>query len=91
MSDLLRVNDLEVEISTRAGSVRALDGLSLRVRPGSTVALVGESGSGKSVAAQAILGILPRNGRMRRTVERLRAMPSRSISNSLRCVWFVPE
>ena len=43
-----------------AGRVQAVNGLSLRVRPGSTVALVGESGSGKSVTAQAILGILPR-------------------------------
>jgi peptide/nickel transport system ATP-binding protein len=43
-----------------AGRVQAVNRLSLRVRPGSTVALVGESGSGKSVTAQAILGILPR-------------------------------
>ena len=40
--------------------MQAVNGLSLRVRPGSTVALVGESGSGKSVTAQAIMGILPR-------------------------------
>jgi peptide/nickel transport system ATP-binding protein len=43
-----------------AGRVLAVNGLSLRVRPGTTVALVGESGSGKSVTAQAIMGILPR-------------------------------
>ena len=43
-----------------AGRAMAVNKLSMRVRPGSTVALVGESGSGKSVTAQAILGILPR-------------------------------
>jgi peptide/nickel transport system ATP-binding protein len=58
--DLLTIRDLSVEFRTMAGRVQAVNQLSLRVRPGSTVALVGESGSGKSVTAQAILGILPR-------------------------------
>ena len=64
MTDLLRVNDLKVEFSTPGGAVRAVDGVSLRVRGGSTVALVGESGSGKSVFAQAVMGLLPRNARI---------------------------
>jgi peptide/nickel transport system ATP-binding protein len=64
--DLLRVRDLAIDFFTPAGSLRAVDGLNFRVRPGSSVALVGESGSGKSVTAQAILGILPRVGRISR-------------------------
>ena len=64
MTDLLRVRDLQVEFHTQAGVVRAVDGLSFRLRAGSAVALVGESGSGKSVTAQAILGLLPRTGRI---------------------------
>ncbi len=64
MSDLLRVNNLQVDFHTQAGVLRAVDGLSFRVRPGSSVALVGESGSGKSVTAQALLGILPRTARI---------------------------
>ena len=38
---------------------------SFSINPGETVALVGESGSGKSVSAQAIMGILPTNARIR--------------------------
>ncbi len=41
---------------------RVLHGLSLALRRGETVALVGPSGSGKSLAAAAILRLLPDNG-----------------------------
>ncbi|MBI3452209.1 MAG: ABC transporter ATP-binding protein [Rhodospirillales bacterium] len=64
--DLLRVNDLAIEFAVHDSVVGAVDGVSFRVRPGSTVAVVGESGSGKSVISQAIMGILPRVGRIAR-------------------------
>jgi peptide/nickel transport system ATP-binding protein len=64
MSNLLDIRDLRVAFDTQGGVIRAVDGLTMRIRHGSVVALVGESGSGKSVTAQAMLGILPRVGRI---------------------------
>ncbi len=64
--DLLHVKDLEVEFHSLGGVIKALKGISFRVRPATTVALVGESGSGKSVTAQAILGLLPRTAKITR-------------------------
>ncbi|NEE04307.1 ABC transporter ATP-binding protein [Phytoactinopolyspora halotolerans] len=57
---LLSVHDLRVEFGTRAGIIRAVDGVSFDVRPGETLAILGESGSGKSVTSQAIMGIVPK-------------------------------
>ena len=64
MTDLLRVEDLKINFNVHGGVVEAVRGVSFRVRPGSTVALVGESGSGKTVVSQAIMGILPKAGRI---------------------------
>jgi microcin C transport system ATP-binding protein len=62
VSDLLRIEDLHVRFAAPGGYIRAVRGVSFRIRHGSTVALVGESGSGKSVVSQSIMRILPRNG-----------------------------
>jgi peptide/nickel transport system ATP-binding protein len=55
---LLEIEDLRVEFQTSRGIVRAVDGISYRVRRGEIVALVGESGCGKSVSSLAIMGLL---------------------------------
>ena len=64
MTDLLNVNDLQVEFHVAEGVSRAVNGVSFRVPAGKTVALVGESGSGKSVVSQTIMGILPKAARV---------------------------
>ena len=47
----LDVEDLSTTLFTRRGEMKAVDGLSLSVGAGETVALVGESGCGKSLSA----------------------------------------
>ncbi|MEJ2132604.1 MAG: ABC transporter ATP-binding protein, partial [Gammaproteobacteria bacterium] len=61
---LLQVDDLSVTFRTDRGLVRAVDGASLHVDAGETLALVGESGSGKSVTALSILGLIGDSGRV---------------------------
>jgi oligopeptide/dipeptide ABC transporter ATP-binding protein len=61
---LLQVEDLRVEFWTNRGTVHAVNGISFEVAPGETLGIVGESGCGKSVTSLALLGILPRAGRV---------------------------
>ena len=61
---LLRVEELRTSFFTRAGELRAVDGVSLALDPGETLALVGESGSGKTVLALSILGLVQPPGRV---------------------------
>lgn len=56
---LLQINNLKTFFYTLDGIVRAVDGVSLVIKPGQTVGLVGESGCGKSVTAHSILRLLP--------------------------------
>ena len=62
--DLLRIEDLGIAFGLHGGDIQAVKSASFRILPGKVTALVGESGSGKSVIAQAVLGILPRAGRI---------------------------
>jgi peptide/nickel transport system ATP-binding protein len=62
---LLEVSDLKVHFPIRrgvlkrtVGHVRAVDGVSLAIAPGRTLALVGESGCGKTTAGKSILQLI---------------------------------
>jgi oligopeptide/dipeptide ABC transporter ATP-binding protein len=55
---MLRIEDLSVAFDTAEGPVHAVDGVSLVVGSGRTLAVVGESGSGKTVTALAAMGLL---------------------------------
>lgn len=65
---LVKIHQLRVELSTRAGPALAVRGLDLEIPRGAIVGLVGESGCGKSVTARAILRLLPRNATAQGTV-----------------------
>jgi len=59
MAPILEIDRLQVSLFTRAGVLPAVDGLSLCVDAGETVAIVGESGCGKSLSALAVMRLLP--------------------------------
>lgn len=56
---LLQVEDLHTSFFTRAGEVKAVNGVSFYVNEGETLGIVGESACGKSVTALSILRLLP--------------------------------
>jgi peptide/nickel transport system ATP-binding protein len=67
--ELLQVNNLKVHFPVHKGLLRrvkgyvkAVDGLSLNIQQGHTLALVGESGCGKTTAGKGLLRLLPVSG-----------------------------
>ncbi|MCB2261355.1 MAG: ABC transporter ATP-binding protein [Candidatus Thiosymbion ectosymbiont of Robbea hypermnestra] len=66
---LLRVADLKVHFPIHqgvfrrvVGQVKAVDGVSLDLRAGGTLALVGESGCGKTTVGKGLLRLIPTTG-----------------------------
>ena len=77
---LLVADGLAKHFRTRAGLVRAVDGVSLTLARGETLALVGESGCGKSTTARLVLRLIePSAGSVRFEGQDITAMPARAL------------
>jgi oligopeptide/dipeptide ABC transporter ATP-binding protein len=61
---LLDVRDLRVDFDLPQGVLHAVDGASFDLRAGEALGIVGESGSGKTMALRALVGLLPRAGKL---------------------------
>ena len=60
----LVVENLQVDYSTDDGTIRAVDDISFKIRPGLRMGFVGESGSGKTTTALALMGMIDPPGRV---------------------------
>ncbi len=86
-SKLLEVNDLKVHFPIRkgvlrrvVGQVQAVDGVSLEIGRGQTLAMVGESGSGKTTVGKGILQLIrPTSGTVRFRGEELTTLSARQL------------
>lgn len=65
MSNLLEVKNLVVNLKRDNTYVQAVRDVSFSLNKGETLAIVGESGCGKSILCKSIIGILPKNGRIK--------------------------
>ena len=64
MSHLLEVRNLQTHFPTRAGLVRAVDGVSFHLDKGELLGLVGESGCGKSITALSVMRLISPPGKI---------------------------
>jgi peptide/nickel transport system ATP-binding protein len=61
---MLEIRDLQVHYPTPGRTVKAVDGVSLDLRPGERLGLIGESGSGKSTIALAVMRLIKPPGQI---------------------------
>jgi peptide/nickel transport system ATP-binding protein len=79
---LLSVRDLRTEFATKAGPIKAVDGVSFDLQAGEILGLVGESGSGKTVTGFSILGLIDPPGRIAGGSVRLEGRELVGLSNA---------
>ena len=67
-----------VDLHAAYGNIRVLDGVSLRVRTGETVAIIGSNGAGKSTMLRTISGLMRAREGPSRTKASTSRMPRRT-------------
>jgi len=86
------LEDVVFEYDTDRGPVRAVDGVSLEIRRGETVAVVGHNGSGKSTLAKHLNGLLdPDEGVVRWRGENLCGTPMSEVGRHVGFVFQNPD
>jgi peptide/nickel transport system ATP-binding protein len=96
-ADLVQIDALDVSFQTRRGWLRttpspAVDGVSLVLRSGGTVALVGESGCGKTTLGKATLRLVPASGgRVLFDGADIRALRGRALKSFRRRAQLIPQ
>ncbi|WP_121066003.1 ABC transporter ATP-binding protein [Chachezhania antarctica] len=76
---VLSLRDLVVEIPTRTGVLRPVNGVSFDIAAGEILGVVGESGAGKSMTGNAVIGLLDRPARIVSGEVRLLDQPIQSL------------
>jgi peptide/nickel transport system ATP-binding protein len=97
---LLDIDQLHVDFSVSRGlfggreTLRAVNGVSLQLKPGETLGIVGESGCGKSTLARAVLKLVPvSDGRVSvlgRSISEIDAEATRRLRSDLQIVFQDP-
>src|SRR3954471_9371579 len=91
---LLSVDSLSTHYPGAAGTVRAVDGVSLEIAEGETVALVGESGCGKSTLGKSLVRLVdPSSGNVTfkgRDVTAMAGRELRSVRRSIQMIFQDP-
>jgi oligopeptide/dipeptide ABC transporter ATP-binding protein len=83
MTDVLAVHGLTVGFPSPAGERQVVAGIDFGVRAGKTLGVVGESGCGKTLTALAVMGLVPKPGRVGGSV----ALEGRQMLGQPQAVW----
>ena len=100
MPEIVHVKDLKIHFPIKrgllrrtVGHVKAVDGITLRLRSGETVGVVGESGSGKTTLGQALLRLVSSEGTIQfdgREIQDLREKEIRPLRRQMQVVFQDP-